>query len=103
MPNPPSSHKAGYLLCGVVMLPSPLTSGSITWGSCHSHGQHLWAATAYADKKLYEAVFLLVLLLPAPSMLTQSLFGLYLRRPSNSCVTSNTSSTPVLILLSKGD
>lgn len=55
------------------------------------------------QKAILEAVFLAVLLLPAPLMLTQSLFGLHLRGPRNSCVTSNTSSTPVLIILSKGD
>lgn len=55
------------------------------------------------EKAGFEAVFSSVLLLPAPFMLTQSLFGLHLRGPRNSCATSNSSSTPVLITLSKGD
>lgn len=102
----PSSHKAGYLLWGMVMLPCPPLS-SHTWN--HHLGVLLfpWATSVGSNcicwqKAIFEDVFSPVLPLPAPFMLTQNLFGLHLRGPRNSCVTSNTSSTPVLIILSKG-
>lgn len=51
-PLHPSSHRAGHLLRGAMFL-CPLAPGSITWESCHSHGQHLWAAAGYGGKKLF--------------------------------------------------